>query len=236
MDLEYCNGIRINKMYHEMSPLEAAIHRYENMAKRHYDLINAKGALDEKKCKEREDALACLKAERIKLDSIASIQGQLQEYRERGLDATRGDVKERVKAVRTLRSEKHHPTEVLEKYMFAEGQVKPSRLHTAHHIVPGAGKLKELTARTRAHLHSHGIRINDPANGVYLLNKDEYAPHWSMPNSRGHLKYHTHDYERWVSNKVRVLSNIDTIKTQLQIIGRLLQQHEPKTVIPQSKG
>ena len=236
MKLEYHNGVRTTKMYHELSPFEAAIARYEEMAEKHFDTIKIKGKLNAKQAAEKAEALAYLAAERRKLDAIASVQGQLEEYRERGLDATRGFGAERVKAVRLLRQEAHHPTSVLESYMFAEGQIKPSRLHTAHHIVPGTGKVKEVNARTRAYLHSFGIRINDPANGVYLLHKDEYTPHWSMPESRGHLKYHTKDYERWVSRSIRVLSHIDTIKTQLQIIGRLLQQHEPKTVIPKATG
>lgn len=85
-------------------------------------------------------------------------------------------------------------------------------------------------------MHVNGIRINDLANGVYLLTKDKHTPHWSMPNSRGHLKYHTSDYEKWVSNKVRAVKGMDYIKTQLQVIGRLLQQNEPKTAIAMMKG
>lgn len=119
--------------------------------------------------------------------------------------------------------------------MRAEGQIKPSHKHTAHHIVPGKGKLEMVTAQTRIHLHLHGIRINDPANGVYLIHNDADTPHWSMPNSRGHRKYHTHEYERWVSQKVRTQTNIDYIKTQLQLIGRILQDNEPKNAIPAIK-
>jgi hypothetical protein len=94
----------------------------------------------------------------------------------------------------------------------------------------------ESFTRARIHMHVNGIRINDPANGVYLLTKDKYTPHWSMPNSRGHLKYHTSEYEKWVSNKVRGVKGMDYIKTQLQVIGRLLQQNEPKTAIAMMKG
>ena len=115
--------------------------------------------------------------------------------------------------------------------MRAEGMPKPSSQHTAHHIEPGKGKLEMLIARTRLHLHLYGIRINDPANGIYLIQKDEDTPHWSMPNSRGHLKYHTHTYEQWIAQKLKPLKNIDVLKTQLQIIGRILQDNEPKNVI-----
>ena len=41
MELEYKNGVRLTKLYHEMSPLEVAIHNYEEMAKKHYSDKNA---------------------------------------------------------------------------------------------------------------------------------------------------------------------------------------------------
>lgn len=84
---------------------------------------------------------------------------------------------------------------------------------------------------TRLHIHRNGIRINDPANGVYLLHKDEYTPHWSMPKSRGHLKYHTKQYEQFLNSRIAGLRGMDVIKTHLQVIGRLLQENEPKTAI-----
>lgn len=235
MKLEYRNGVRLTMLVHEMDPLEAAIHNYEKMAKEHFSLENAeKTTYTEAQRKEKlEESLKFLQLERIKLKTIASVQAQLQVYREQGLQAKTSRA-----SLGGLEAEDHHPTEDLEKYMRAEGQVKPSQYHTAHHIVPGKGKLKVLTSQTRTHLHINGIRINDPANGVYLLHKDEYTtpPHWSMPNSRGHLKYHTYDYERWVSQKITPLWNIDQIKTTLQLIGRLLQDNEPKSAISAIKN
>ena len=85
-------------------------------------------------------------------------------------------------------------------------------------------------------MHSHGIRINDPVNGVYLLHKDDYTPHHSMPGSRGHLKCRTREYEKLVPARIGRLPNQDIIKTQLQVIGRLLQQHEPKAAFAQMRG
>ena len=234
MKFEYRNGARISKLVHEMSPLEAAINQYEEMAKKHYSKANDKSSslTDQERKAKLKEALAYLKRERARLKTIASVQGKLDEYREAGMRAVNDDEFGRRSAMSMMRSEKHHPTKVLENYMRAEGQTKPSNKHTAHHIVPGKGKLKVLTAQTRIHLHLHGIRINDPANGVYLVHDDSDTPHWSMPKSKGHLTYHTHDYERWVSQKLTPHTNIDIIKTQLQIIGRLLQDNEPKNAIP----
>ncbi len=242
MKLEYLHGERITKLIHEMTPLESAIHSYEEAAHKLLDRYQylAKGNTDHSTTgteKEREaeqkECLQFLELERAKLATIADVQGKLAAYRESALSATVGTAKQRDQAVRRLNAECHHPTGNLEKFMRAEGVPKPSAKHTAHHIVPGKGRDPVVNGRTRLHLHRYGIGINDPANGVYLLHKDEYTPHWSMPLSRGHRKYHTALYETWVSNRIRALKNIDAIKTQLQIIGRILQQNEPKD-IPQN--
>lgn len=231
MKIEYHNGVRVTKHAHEMTPLEAAIQGYEQMAKEHFSKPDNITLNERERQEECAKALKCLDAERAKINTLIDIQSQLEVYREAGIGATQGSLGERADALSMMESEKHHPTEVLEKYMRAEGVPKPSPLHTAHHIVPGKGKLKAVTARTRLHLHAHGIRINDPANGVYLVHKDRDTPHWSMPNSRGHLKYHTHEYEDWISKRLQRFNHIDVIKTQLQVIGRILQENEPKEAI-----
>lgn len=239
MKLEYLHGQRMTKLIHEMSPLEMAIHsyeeaahktldRYEKLAKAHFSDNGTRTAKEREV--ELQDCLRFLELERLKLEKISDVQGQLAMYRASASKATQGSTTERNVAIRRLELEEHHPTEDLEAYMRAEGVPKPSSKHTAHHIVPGKGKDQVINGRSRLHLHRHGIGINDPANGVYLLNKDEFTPHWSMPLSRGHKKYHTKQYEVWVLNRIRVLKNVDAIKTQLQIIGRILQQNEPKNI------
>ncbi|MBB5211972.1 AHH domain-containing protein [Microbulbifer hydrolyticus] len=236
MELEYHNGIRITKFRHEMTSLEAAIQNYEAMAKEHYAKENDQTLTEQQRKVECDKALKCLQQERTYINTLTDVQAQLEAYRNRGLQATKGSLAERASAISTMSNEKHHPTQVLEKHMRAEGIPKPSPQHTAHHIVPGKGKLKVVTTNTRMHLHRHGIRINDPANGVFLVCKDKDTPHWSMPNSRGHLKYHTHEYEQWMAQRVQRLNNIDMIKTQLQVIGRILQDNEPKTAVQAIKN
>jgi hypothetical protein len=239
MKLEYLHGERITKLIHEMTPLEMAIHSYEEAAQKTLDRYEklAKANANEKSTKteserkaELAECLRFLELERLKLEKIADVQGQLAAYRASALGATRGTSKERDTVLRRLSAEKHHPTGDLEAFMRAEGIPKPSSKHTAHHIVPGRGKDPVINGRTRLHLHRFGIGINDPANGVYLVHDDEFTPHWSMPLSRGHRKYHTKLYETWISNRIRALKDIDFIKTQLQIIGRILQQNEPKDI------
>lgn len=234
MKLEYQNGVRVSLLVHEQSLFERMLDRYTEQAKKHYAKTKKTNLTKEERDKELKNSLAFLAHERRHLNTIAGVQAELDAYRKTGNSVNQGTKSERSASLAYLMAENHHPTEVLEKYMRAEGIPKPSSKHTAHHIVPGQGKLPAITNRIRVHIHMHGIRINDPANGVYLLHKDEDTPHWSMPKSRGHLKYHTHDYERWIAQKIGALNNIDLIKTQLQIIGRILQYNEPKNVIPKS--
>lgn len=233
MKLEYLNGVRISKLYHEMTPLEAAINRYDKIAKNHYSHKNKNLNLTgEERKAELIKSQDFLGNERRHLETIAEVQASLVMYRNQGMAATKGTNKEQQQAIAIMKSEEHHPTKDLERLMRAEGIPKPSRHHTAHHILPGKGRWQQVNvARARVHMHVYGIRINDPANGVYLLYKDEYTPHWSMPKSRGHLKYHTAEYEELVSRRVRLFRHIDFIKTELQIIGRILQSNEPKDAL-----
>jgi len=238
MKLEYRNGVRITKLVTEMSPLEAAINRYEDMARKHFSDDNKHINLTKEEREiERKKSLAYLEHEKRHLSVISEVQALLEAYREGGLTVKNGtDDRQRERALNMLEDEKHHPTDLLEKFMRAESVPKPSSQHTAHHILPGSGRWRKvLVARARSHIHEHGIRINDPANGVYLLTKDKYTPNWTMPKSRGHLRYHTAEYEVWVSQKIRQLHDIDFIKTQLQVIGRLLQHNEPKAAFAKMK-
>lgn len=152
-----------------------------------------------------------------------TIEAELEVYREEGRNAVNNR-----NEVNKLLAEEHHPTGLLEQNMRAEGEPKPGPKHTAHHIVPGSGMLKRVNARTRYHIHINGIRINDPANGVYLVSKDKYAPHWSMPHCAGHKKYHLHIYEEYLNNVLTVIQGEDYIKTKLQVIARILQANQPK--------
>ena len=234
MKLEYQNGVRITPHLHEQTPFERMLDRYTDMAESYYATENNTGLTQEQRTAELKKAKGHLERERGYLRVMADVEGQLAAYRAKGVEATQGSGRQRMEAISMMNAEEHHPTDNLEKFMRAEGVPKPSPEHTAHHIVPGKGKLPVVNNQTRMHLHIHGIRINDPANGVYLVCKDADTPHWSMPASRGHLTYHTHEYERWVSQKVTLLRNMDAIKTQLQIIGRILQDNEPKQAIGQA--
>lgn len=261
MELQYSNGVRLTKLQHEMSNLDVAIENYEKaiksheqLAKKHFSDENApltkQQAKDKRKAHKKltltqaerdaelKESLEFLEHERRHLENIEVVHAQLAKYREEGLRATKGSGsdQQRQSTLKVLENEEHHPTKELEAYMRAEAVPKPTRFHTAHHILPGKGRWRQVElARARTHMHKIGIRINDPANGVYLISVDKNTPHWTMPGSGGHRRYHTSEYEGWVASKVRQLTSIDFIKTQLQLIGRILQENEPKDVIEAHK-
>ncbi|WP_051786324.1 AHH domain-containing protein [Endozoicomonas numazuensis] len=122
---------------------------------------------------------------------------------------------------------------MLEQHLRAHGKPKPSPKHTAHHIVPGKGKT-QFAADARIEMHLHGIRINDPYNGVWMLRKKEYKPHWSMPNSHAHLEIHTHNYEKWVFNRLVLADDRREAEMALNLIGKLLQDgnQPPEVTMP----
>ena len=118
MKLEYLHGQRITKLIHEMTPLEMAIQSYEEAAQgtldRYEALAKPHSANDTTKTEvERKRELAeCLRflvLERLKLEKIADVQGQLAAYRESAMAATRCTAKDRYQALRRVNDEKHHP-------------------------------------------------------------------------------------------------------------------------------
>tara|TARA_R110000868_G_scaffold377197_1_gene642480 strand:+ start:409 stop:921 length:513 start_codon:yes stop_codon:yes gene_type:complete len=158
-------------------------------------------------------------------ENYAFIQADLDNYRAEGRDATTGSRADQVQKQKALLAEKHHPTDDLAKLMLAAGKAKPSNVHTAHHVVPGKGKVYKTKEAhlARIHMHRYGIRINDPDNGVWLPMYKKHTPHWSMPQSLGHLEYHTKNHERCVERKIRLHTQENAIRSQLNTIGKLLQ-------------
>ena len=114
--------------------------------------------------------------------------------------------------------------------MKADGRPRPSLQHVAHHIVPGKGKTK-TAALARLHIHRFGVRINDPDNGVWLVKNKMDTPHWSMPSAKSHLSIHTHNYETWVYNSVRITRSEQEARNKLCVLGKMLEYGtQPKQV------
>ncbi len=237
--METIQGLTVDQRYDEMSPLDRAIDKYSKQADKYFkelnDLENAPPDVREKRQKKLEEAKAFLEHERRFSELMASTQADLDSYRAVGRDATQGTRSEVATKQLALASEEHHPTDVLEQFMRSVPMPKPSSTHTAHHIVPGRGKTKDANL-ARVHMHGYGVRINDPDNGVWLPRFKSHTPHWAMPDSKGHLQYHTHGYETWVRRKITRKSSEIFIRQELQIIGQLLQQNNIPDEARKKKG
>ncbi len=202
MPIEYVNGKRASKLLHELSPLEAAIERYCEKAKAYFqqEQYIDKNLTQLEREKKLAAALHHLEHERRLAEVIVNVQAQLEAYRAFGR-AQKGSV-----GRATLKAETYHPAGTLGSFLQADGRPKPSCQHVAHHIVPGKGKTK-VSGLARLHLYRYGVRINDPDNGVWLVRNKVDTPHWSMPEAKSHLSIHTHNYETWIYNAVRITRN-----------------------------
>lgn len=232
MEFEIKHGVRTFLRHDEMSPLERAIQNYEKKAAEYFRGLNAnENALPdirEKRKRELDKIKRHLENERRLINVLADLQADLDAYREYGRGAVDKNGVSRSEALTRrgeLLLEEHHPTETLEKYMRAVPDPKPSAQHTAHHIVPGKGKTR-FAYRARVKLHTSGIRINDPDNGVWLPTKARHTPHWSMPQAKGHLQYHTLGYEQWIAARLETKFGELFIRQELRILARFLQENK----------
>lgn len=225
--MEFKNGIKTTYRYDEMSLLDRAIDNLVSKAEKFYSDLdhigNASQDVREKRKAELESAKKYLEHQRRLTEVIVDVQAQLEIYRRQGRLATQGEAIEIAAKQKQLQAEKHHPTEVLEKFMLAVPIPKPSANHSAHHITPGLGKTKDAY-RARLHIHRFGIRINDPDNGTWLPRSSKHTPHWSMPEAKGHMRYHTHGYENWLLRRLRSKSSEASLRQELQLIGQAMQE------------
>ncbi|AQT60627.1 AHH domain-containing protein [Cellvibrio sp. PSBB023] len=226
--MEYQNGRRTLYRYDEMTLLDRAIEALTRKAEKYFDDLNiaerSPPDVREKRKMELEKAKRHLDHERRLAEVIVDVQVDLQMYRAKGRLATQGTNLEIAKKQKQLLEETHHPTEILEKYMRAVPIPKPSKNHSAHHITPGIGKTKDAY-RARLRIHRFGIRINDPDNGVWLPRATKHTPHWSMPEAKGHNRYHTHGYESWLFRRLQTKSSEEFIRQELRLIGQALQEN-----------
>jgi hypothetical protein len=211
---------------HGNSAFEVAIKRLEEKAKGYYRMLGDRNPANTAAYKaELQKALGELESEKRFVYMMADLQAKLDSYRATGRESAKGSAAD----IRTrqiyMQAEKHHPTGAMENYLRTDGRPKPSNAHTAHHIVPGKGKTKEAY-QARINLHLASIRINDPDNGVWLVRNKKDIPHRSMPNSKAHLQYHTHNYERWVNRQtLRHFASEGRMRMQLRLMGQMLEEN-----------
>lgn len=197
----------------EPSALELAINRYEKeCAKFHYQRYPCptkdKKAIAAWKAEIEKD-WQHLKVLRRQIVGHVMQQSDLGSYRTAAQNATVGE----------LYQEDHHPADKLSAHLSAIGEPKPSPEHEPHHIVPGKGRYRQdELMNVRLNLHSHGIGINDPLNGVWLKNfKKNKEKNWESPKSPGHREIHRYNYETWIISKFM----LDTLPASV-FINRLV--------------
>ena len=185
--------------------------------------------------KQRKEDFAHLKQEAQHLENIAAIYDVQEAYRQevRGnKNETRKESRQRREA---LQSEAHHPTDTLETNMRACGRPKPSSFHTAHHIVPGTGKLHDVINRLRVQMALLGVGINDGDNGAWMLARKDCKPfHWYEPLANAHKEIHTHNYESWLEHKLKRIKTEKIFREQLRGICFLLEtgSQPPECTMP----
>lgn len=229
MEIEYSRGRRITPLVHEMTPLEAAIARFECEASTYFKKREreAPKGESEPERQSREEALSAtlnhLKSERRKIKVFAEIQARLREYQNWGREKSEEDPL-------ALLDEPHHPTTVLARNMRADGRPQPSNRHSPHHIVLCKGR-QPSTVTARLTLHMNGVRINDPDNGVWMPRAKADKGHWSMPNAPAHSEIHTYNYESWISFIFERLDSEVVVRSALTRVKILLRDgRQPKQV------
>ena len=229
--MQYDHGHRTTQHLFEMTPLEAAIQQYEELANKHYTerLSMLKASGKEKKRAEASLAKAqqFLLQQRRHIRNLASIQLKLAEYQTSGNEIAEIDPE-------ALLEEKHHPTKVLARNMTADANPRPSSRHSAHHIVAGKG-IHPRTADIRLVIHFAGIRINDPDNGVWLPIGKSDKGHWAMPSAPAHSEIHTFNYETWVNYLLGPLDSEVTIRSALNRIRSLLRDGQQPPQVTMKK-
>lgn len=257
--MEYDHGKRVTKHVHEMSLLERAVAEFETQAKSYHAQKNAfeaaretakkdkskKPTKDEEKelarqSRELNKLLKDLAVKRLATLTQVSVQDGLEKYRT-ALKPTENDDRTRRSILRSAMGiEAHHPTDVLAQFMKETGRAAPDQKEnkagdsksrfTPHHIIQGKGKTR-FAADARINLHFHGIRINDPDNGVWMPRFIKDKGHPAMCHACAHSEVHTHNYEHWVHTETNAAVNETAFRGKLEKIRVLLRDgQEPDYV------
>lgn len=175
--------------------LELAIYNFELKAKLYHDENNKKSVDSAKLTKLAKD-YDHLQKEKTRIESVSIAQSALDTYREANSQSSR----------ESLFEEKHHPTNNLAKFLYAVGEPKPTTEHEAHHIISSKGRYNpQAILRARLNLHMAGIGINDPHNGIWLINFAKNKSHdWATKDAPPHRKIHRYNYETWIGGNLGI--------------------------------
>lgn len=198
------------------SPLAMAIYNFELKAKKYHDEANKQNP-DAEKLKKLVKDYDHLQAEKKRIESVSIAQIALKEYRELNSSSAQFELAE----------EQHHPTNILARFLFSVGEPKPTKEHEAHHIISGKGRYnQQAILRARLNLHMAGIGINDPHNGIWLINFVKNKSHdWATKDAPPHRKIHRYNYESWIggslggdmnANKALFMNKLRNVKVAIR--------------------
>ncbi|WP_028866225.1 AHH domain-containing protein [Psychromonas aquimarina] len=200
------------------SVMEMAIYNFELKAKAFHDqrLKNSTGENNKELLDKMKRDYEHLQHEKRRISAHVILQNDLEAYRDECSKST----------VKKLRNEDHHPTAKLAANLTAVGEPKPTTMHEPHHIICGKGRFQQANMKlARLNLHSHGIGINDPYNGAwlinYLKNKDQ---DWATADAPAHRQIHRYNYETWIAtnftddtlDRSRFINRLNNIKVLIK--------------------
>lgn len=208
------------------SALEMAIYRFQVEAYKHYQKLKKSPASTPAEKKEVLETMKHLKRERAKINAHAKMQEQLFAELESYREGNKG------KSSSELASEKHHPTNVLVRNLYAIAEPQPSQNHSAHHIVLGNGKVPRLID-ARLQMFLYGIGINDAINGIWLPRSSAFKGHYTTPKAPPHSRIHGENYQAWVGMLARIQNNEAAFKVKLGRIKAQLNDgsHPPQIIM-----
>ncbi|KIP65432.1 hypothetical protein SN11_25175 [Vibrio harveyi] len=193
---------KASKRPKEASAAELALDRYDLLVADFYEKYRTTPSKSETKAQRDKRLIAeardlkFLKLKRIELIAharVEDLEDKLESYTSENLQKNASD----------LLREKHHPTGRLAGNLTAAGEPQPTQNHEPHHIIPGEGRFRKADMRAaRLNMHLHRVGINDPRNGVWLMNFLSNATYnWADLQSPAHRSLHRYNYETWISAK-----------------------------------
>jgi len=118
-----------------------------------------------------------------------------------------------------LMAERHNSRRLARHLRAATGYKRPLN-SSAHAIVSGNAKYEQAEA-AREILAGFGIRIDDPANGVFLPKSSKHIGHPRMPEAVNHSEIHTRKY---YVNVLAMLSQTTSAADCRRVLGLIAKQ------------
>ncbi|MCG3727573.1 AHH domain-containing protein [Vibrio cincinnatiensis] len=140
-----------------------------------------------------------LAVHRYEVKAIKLYNRRLNESDPEALKASQDDLKHLKTLRRSLSAQVSLQKKLIEYRDRSAATAPDDLMEEPHHIIMGAGQFRQMEMMmARLNLHTFGLGINDPLNGVWLPRNVKDKGHWSYPNAEAHKKVHRYNYETWI--------------------------------------